>query len=133
MASFCNVVILGNLTRDVELRVSTKGSAVASVGIAINRNYTVNGEKKEECTFVDLVCFGKQAETLAQYAKKGSQILVSGRLRAEEWEDKNTHQKRSKLGVVIENFQFVGGKADKPAQAPASAPAAAEDDQSVPF
>jgi single-strand DNA-binding protein len=135
MSSFNRVIILGNLTRDPELRYTPKGSAVAKIGLAVNRKYKVGEESKEEVTFIDCEAWAKAAETIAQYCKKGSSLLVEGRLRTEEWEDKNTHQKRSKLGVVIENFQFVGGKAERPAQAPASAPAAtgAEDDGSVPF
>jgi single-strand DNA-binding protein len=84
--------------------------AIAKIGLAVNRNWTSeSGEKKEEVTFVDVDAFGRQAETLAQYMKKGSPILVEGRLKLDQWDDKQTGQKRSKLGVVVEGFQFLGG------------------------
>jgi single-strand DNA-binding protein len=108
--------------------------AIAKVGLAVNRNWTSeSGEKKEEVTFVDVDAFGRQAETLAQYMKKGSPILIEGRLRLDQWDDKQTGQKRSKLGVVVEGFQFLGsgnrggeagGEAPRRPAAPAAAPAA---------
>ena len=110
MASFNKVILVGNLTRDPELRYTPKGLAIAKIGLAVNRNWTSeSGEKKEEVTFVDVDSFGRQAETLAQYMKKGSPILIEGRLRLDQWDDKQTGQKRSKLGVVVEGFQFLGG------------------------
>ena len=110
MASFNKVILVGNLTRDPELRYTPKGMAIAKIGLAVNRNWTNEaGEKKEEVTFVDVDAFGRQAETLAQYMKKGSPILVEGRLKLDQWDDKQTGQKRSKLGVVVEGFQFLGG------------------------
>jgi single-strand DNA-binding protein len=110
MASFNKVILVGNLTRDPELRYTPKGTAIAKIGLAVNRVWKNEaGESKEEVTFVDLDAFGRQAETLAQYMKKGSPLLVEGRLRLDQWDDKQTGQKRSKLGVVIENFQFLGG------------------------
>jgi len=84
--------------------------AIAKIGLAVNRVWRNEaGETKEEVTFVDLDAFGKQAETLAQYMKKGSPLLVEGRLRLDQWDDKQTGQKRSRLGVVVEGFQFLGG------------------------
>jgi single-strand DNA-binding protein len=110
MASFNKVILVGNLTRDPELRYTPKGMAIAKIGLAVNRNWTNEaGEKKEEVTFVDVDAFGRQAETLAQYMKKGSPLLVEGRLKLDQWDDKQTGQKRSKLGVVVEGFQFLGG------------------------
>jgi len=110
MASFNKVILVGNLTRDPELRYTPKGMAIAKIGLAVNRNWTSeSGEKKEEVTFVDVDAFGRQAETLAQYMKKGSPLLVEGRLKLDQWDDKQTGQKRSKLGVVVEGFQFLGG------------------------
>ena len=110
MASFNKVILVGNLTRDPELRYTPKGIAIAKVGLAVNRTWTSeSGEKKEEVTFVDVDAFGRQAETLAQYMKKGSPLLVEGRLKLDQWDDKQTGQKRSKLGVVVEGFQFLGG------------------------
>lgn len=110
MASFNKVILVGNLTRDPELRYTPKGMAIAKIGLAVNRNWTNEaGEKKEEVTFVDVDAFGRQAETLAQYMKKGSPLLVEGRLKLDQWDDKQTGQKRSKLGVIVEGFQFLGG------------------------
>jgi len=108
MASFNKVIIAGNLTRDPEMRYTPKGTAVARFGIATNRKWkTETGEMKEEVTFVDIDAFGRQAEVIAQYMKKGRALLVEGRLKLDEWEDKNTHQKVSKLRVVLESFSFI--------------------------
>src|SRR5450755_3730815 len=109
MANFNKVILAGNLTRDPELRYTPKGLAIAKIGMAINRNWTSeSGEKKEEVTFVDVDAFGRQAETLAQYMKKGSPVLIEGRLKLDQWDDKQTGQKRSKLGVTVEGVQFQG-------------------------
>jgi len=108
MASFNKVILVGNLTRDPELRYSAKGSAYARIGLAVNRTYTTeSGEKREEVTFVDIDAYGRQAEVLSQYMRKGRALLVEGRLRLDQWEDKNTHQKQSKLRVVLESFSFL--------------------------
>jgi single-strand DNA-binding protein len=136
MANFNKVILVGNLTRDPELRYTPKGMAIAKVGLAINRNWTSeSGEKKEEVTFVDVDIFGRTAENVAQYMKKGRPILVEGRLRLDQWDDKQTGQKRSRLGVVAETVQFLGsasggaggggegGEAAPRRSAPASAPA----------
>ena len=131
MASFNKVILVGNLTRDPELRYTPKGMAITKIGIAVNRVWKNEaGESKEEVTFVDVDAFGKQAEVLAQYMKKGRPLLVEGRLRLDQWDDKQTGQKRSKLGVVLEGFQFLGGgpnrnAGDAPRPAMASAPAGA--------
>lgn len=110
MASFNKVILLGNLTRDPELRYTPKGQAVAKLGLAVNRSYkTETGETKEEVTFIDIESWGKQAELIGQYLKKGNPLFVEGRLRLDQWDDKNTGQKVTKLKVVMENFQFVGG------------------------
>lgn len=110
MASFNKVILLGNLTRDIELRTTQGGTALAKFGMAINRKYsTQNGEQKEEVCFVDLTAFGRQAEVLNQYVKKGSQLFVEGRLQYSTWEKDGV--KKNKLDVVVENFQFVGGRA----------------------
>ncbi len=110
MASFNKVILVGNLTRDPELRYTPKGTAIAKLGIAVNRVWTSEtGEKREETTFVDVDVFGRTAENVAQYLRKGSPLLVEGRLRLDTWEDKQTNQKRSKLGVVAEVIQFLGG------------------------
>ena len=134
MANFNKVILAGNLTRDPELRYTPKGLAIAKIGMAINRNWTSeSGEKKEEVTFVDVDAFGRQAETLAQYMKKGSPILIEGRLKLDQWDDKQSGQKRSKLGVIVEGFQFLGtgnrgtesgGEAGSAPAAPRSRPSA---------
>ena len=101
---------MGNLTRDPELRYTPKGTAVAKLGLAVNRSWrNAEGQQQDETTFVDVDAFGKQAETLGQYMQKGRPILVEGRLKLDQWEDKNTGQNRSKLGVILEKFSFVGG------------------------
>ncbi len=130
MANFNKVILAGNLTRDPELRFTPKGMAIAKFGLAINRTWkSETGEAKEEVTFVDVDAFSKQAETLAQYLKKGSPLLMEGRLRLDQWDDKQTGQKRSRLGVVLESFQFLGtgtraeAVSDAPRR-PASAPVA---------
>ena len=143
MASFNKVILVGNLTRDPELRYTPKGLAIAKIGIAVNRQWrTETGEQKEEVTFVDVDAFGKQAETLGQYMRKGSPILIEGRLRLDQWDDKQTGQKRSKLGVVVEGFQFLGGgqrndgsgapAAPRPARPAASPSAEADSDMPPP-
>jgi single-strand DNA-binding protein len=111
MANFNRVILAGNLTRDPEMRYTPKGQAIAKITLAVNRNYTTeSGEKREEVSFIDCDAFGKQAETLSTYMKKGRPLLVEGRLRQDTWEDKTTHQKQSKLKVVIDNFQFIGAR-----------------------
>ena len=106
-------MLIGNLTRDPEVRYTPKGTAVTDLGLAINRNYsTDDGDKREETTFVDITFWGRQAETLGQYMKKGRPLYVEGRLQLDTWDDKNTGQKRSKLKVVGDNFQFLGGRDD---------------------
>ena len=134
MANFNKVILAGNLTRDPELRYTPKGTAIARIGIAINRTWKdESGQNKEEVTFVDVDAWGRQAEVISQYLKKGRPILMEGRLKLDQWEDKNTHQKQSKLRVVLESFQFLdsgrtegmeGGGRPRPASAPAAAPAA---------
>lgn len=111
MASFNKVILVGNLTRDPELRYTPKGTAVAKVGLAVNRVWTNEaGEKKEEVTFVDVDCWGRTAENVGQYMRKGRPMLVEGRLKLDQWDDKETGQKRSRLGVVAESVQFLGAK-----------------------
>ena len=111
MASFNKVILMGNLTRDPELRYTPKGSAVAKLGLAVNRVWRdAEGQQQDETTFVDVDAFGKQAETLGQYMQKGRPILVEGRLKLDQWEDKNDGSKRSKHVVVIDNFQFIDSR-----------------------
>ena len=112
MASFNKVILLGNLTRDPETRVTANGNTICKLGMAVSRVYsTREGERKEETTFVDIDAFGKQAEVITKYMRKGRPLMVEGRLKLDQWET-NEGQKRSKLGVVLENFQFVGGRDD---------------------
>jgi single-strand DNA-binding protein len=113
MANFNKVILIGNLTRDPELRVTPSGTSICRFGLAVNRTYTTqDGERREETTFVDIDSFGKPAEIISKYMAKGRPILVEGRLRLDQWEDKSTGEKRSRLGVVCENFQFLGGRSD---------------------
>jgi single-strand DNA-binding protein len=114
MASFNKVILMGNLTRDPELRYTPKGTAVAKLGLAVGRKWRNEaGEMQEETTFVDVDAFGRSAETIGQYLKKGRPIMIEGRLRLDQWEDKNSGQKRSKLNVVLETFQFLdSGRSD---------------------
>ena len=110
MSSFNKVILMGNITRDPEMRYTPKGTPVAAIGIAVNRKWKdESGQLKEDVAFIDLVSYGKQAETIVQYFKKGSPILVEGRLAQERWTDKDTGSAKSKTRVVIETFQFVGG------------------------
>ena len=110
MASFNQVILLGNLTRDIELRHTPSNQTVANIGLAVNRTFqTKDGEKREETTFVDCESWGRQAEVMAQYLSKGRPVLIQGRLKLDSWQDKDGGN-RSKLKVVVENFQFVGGR-----------------------
>ena len=108
MANFNKVIIAGNLTRDPELRYTSKGTAVAGLSMALNRKWkNDSGEMQEEVTFVDVDAFGRQAEVIAQYMKKGRPMLVEGRLRLDQWEDKQTGARRSQLRVVLDSFSFI--------------------------
>jgi single-strand DNA-binding protein len=132
MASLNKVMLIGNVTRDPEVKYTPKGSAVADVGLAINRSYTnQSGEKVEEVTYVDVELWGRLAEIAGEYAKKGRPIFVEGRLRIDSWEDKQSGQKRNRLKVVGEGLQLLGSRsggqsggagADFEAEAPASRP-----------
>src|SRR3954471_15903426 len=116
MPSFNKVMMIGNLTRDPQVKNLSGGLVVAEFGLAMNRKYrTANGEDKEEVCFVDCSAFGKQAETIAQWCKKGKQLFVEGRLKYDQWEDQRSGgAKRSKITVVVENFQFLGSRDDVP-------------------
>ncbi len=155
MASVNKVMLIGNVTRDPEVKFTPKGSAVADLGLAVNRAYTnQGGEKVEETTFVDVELWGRLAEIAGEYAKKGRSVFIEGRLRMDSWEDKQSGQKRSRLKVVGENLQLLGGGGggarsggggggdygdqdappSRPASRPASKPAPAEpDDDDIPF
>lgn len=146
MPNYNKVILMGNLTRDPEVRYASSGNAIAKLGIAVNRYWrNKDGQQQEETTFVDVDAFGRQAETIAQYLKKGRPIMIEGRLKLDQWEDKQTGQKRSKLGVVLDRFEFIdsrgdggGGGADAsqpdaPAGSPQNSDGSSPDDDDVPF
>ncbi|HEX8281346.1 MAG TPA: single-stranded DNA-binding protein [Chthoniobacterales bacterium] len=111
MASFNKVILLGNLTRDPEVRYTPKGSAVCDLGLAVNRQYNLdNGEKREEVTYVDVVLWARLAEIAGEYLKKGRPVFIEGRLQLDTWDDKQSGQKRSKLRVVGETMQLLGSR-----------------------
>jgi single-strand DNA-binding protein len=148
MASFNKVILLGNLTRDPEVRYTPKGTAVTELGMAVNRVYTAeNGEKREETTFVDVTLWGRTAEIAGEYLKKGRPVFIEGRLQLDTWDDKQSGQKRSKLKVVGEGLQLIGSRpgggggggdeeggsrSSRPAPPPKAAPSAPDDDE-IPF
>lgn len=110
MANVNKVLLIGRLTRDVELRYTPSGVAICDLGLALNRKYTTkDGEKREETTFVDVSVWNKQAENCAQYLSKGREVYVEGYLKMDSWEDKKSGEKRSKLKVEADNVQFLGG------------------------
>lgn len=112
MANLNKVLIMGNLTRDPELRYLPKGTAVAELGIAVNRRVKINDEWTDETTFIDCTAWGNTAENAAKYLTKGRGVLIEGRLQLDTWEDKQSGQKRSKLKIIAENVQFLPGKGD---------------------
>jgi single-strand DNA-binding protein len=153
MASFNKVILVGNLTRDPEIRYTPKGSAVADIALAINRNYTLDtGEKREEVTYVDVVLWARLAEIAGEYLKKGRPVLIEGRLQMDSWDDKQSGQKRTKIRVVGETMQLLGSRpgasgstgggdeesssaprsSSKSAPPPKAAPAEPDDDE-IPF
>jgi single-strand DNA-binding protein len=130
MASFNKVLLMGNLTRDPDVRVMTNGRPLCKFGIALNRSFKdAEGNRREEVTFVDIECFGPKAEAVGRFFTKGKPILIEGRLKFDQWEtDKG--EKRSALRVVLENFEFIDSKQDsapsqgtKPYEAPKASPA----------
>jgi single-strand DNA-binding protein len=151
MASFNKVILLGNLTRDPEVRYTPKGSAVCDLGLAVNRSYTLDsGEKREEVTFVDVVLWSRLAEIAGEYLKKGRPVFIEGRLQLDTWDDKQSGQKRSKLRVIGETMQLLGGRPPgtggggeggdearasrgKPAPPPKAPTANEPDDDEIPF
>jgi single-strand DNA-binding protein len=109
MPALNKVLLMGNLTRDPELRVTPKGTPICQFSLAINRQFKMeSGESREEVIYVDVEAWGKQGETIAKYCTKGRPLYVEGRLRLDQWEDKNTKEKRSRMKVVLEQFQFLG-------------------------
>jgi single-strand DNA-binding protein len=114
MASFNKVILLGNLTRDPEVRYTTGGTAVCDLTLAINHNYTDkrSNERKEEVSFIDVTLWGRTAEIAGEYLAKGRPVLIEGRLHQDKWDDKETGQKRSKLKVVADSMQLLGGRGE---------------------
>lgn len=154
MANLNRILLIGNLTRDPELRVTPKGTSICQFGLAVNRTFKDGaGKSREETTFIDIEAWGRQGEVISKYCTKGRPLFVEGRLRFDQWEDKNSGQKRSRLSMVLENFQFIGGRGDGPSEgemsgvnpesperhsppprAPKPAPAQADNlDEDVPF
>jgi single-stranded DNA-binding protein len=110
---FNKVVIVGNLTRDIELRYTPSGAAIGKSAIAATHKFTINGEKKEDTCFIDIIFFGKGAEIANQYLKKGSKLLIEGRLKFEQWTDQN-RQNRSKHTISVESMEMLGSKDGEP-------------------
>jgi single-strand DNA-binding protein len=113
MANLNKVMLIGNVTRDPEIKYTPQGRAVTDLGIAVNRTYTPEGgERREETTYVDITLWGRTAETAAEYCKKGRSVYIEGRLQLDTWEDKASGQKRSKLRVVGDNYQLLDRRRD---------------------
>ncbi len=134
MTSFNKVILLGNLTRDPEIRYTPNGIAVASFAIAVNRKYKQGDETKEEVSYIDIVVFGKQAESCGQYIGKGDSVLIDGRLQQRRWETEDG-QKRNKIEVVAQSVNFMpkrssGGQGHSHAE---PAPEAPVDEGEIPF
>jgi single-strand DNA-binding protein len=111
MANLNRVLLIGNLTRDPEVRYTPKGTAIAEISLAINRHLqTESGDKKEEVTYVEVILWARLAEIAGEYLKKGRPAFIEGRLQLDTWDDKQTGQKRSRLRVVAENLQLLGPK-----------------------
>ena len=133
MANYNKVILMGNLTRDPELRYTPNGTAVATLSLAVNRRYKVNDETREETDFFDIVVFGKQAENCSEYLQKGRPVLVDGRLQQRRWET-DEGQKRSKVEVVAFTVQFLGTSRSPEPAAPAGTDGSPEfDDSDIPF
>ncbi len=136
MANLNKVMLIGNLTRDPEMRVTPKGTALCSFALAINRRFKdETGFEKEEVTFVECEMWGKRGEVIGKYVVKGNPLYVEGRLRLDQWEDKNTKEKRSRMKVVLDDFQFLnfGGKRADGASESTPKPPAAPGDEDVPY
>jgi len=135
--NYNKVLLLGNLTRDVELRHTSGNQAVANIGLAVNRRFRgADGESRDETTFIDCEAWGRTAETMSRYLAKGRPVFIEGRLRLDQWQDKDGNN-RSKLKVVIENFQFVdspgGGAGGRGAGGRPDDAGPAIDDDDIPF
>lgn len=134
MPNLNKVLIMGNLTRDPEIRVTPKGTSICQFALAVNREWkSESGEKQTEVVYIDVEAWGKQGETIAKYVTKGRPLYVEGRLKLDQWEDKNTKEKRSRMKVVLEQFQFLGGPQDAKPAAPVGAAPRSDDNDDVSF
>ena len=130
MANYNKIILVGNLTRDPQLKYLPSQMAVCEFGLAVNHKFkTKTGEDREEVLFIDCACFGRGGEIINQYCQKGKQILLEGRLKYDTWEDKQGGGKRSKHSVVVDNFQFLGGGREGAGGAPQSYEGGGEDSQ----
>jgi single-strand DNA-binding protein len=119
MANLNKVMLIGNLTRDPEIKYTPKGTAIAQLGLAVNRSWSNDaGEKQEETTFVDVELFGRVAEIAGEYLRKGRPVFIEGRLKLDTWDDKQSGQKRSKMRVVGEQLQLLGSRDGSPQGGP---------------
>jgi len=141
MASLNRVLLMGNLTRDIEVKYTANNNAVANIGLAVNRRYRSGDEYREETTFVDCEAWGKTAETMAKYLSKGRPVFIEGRLKLDEWQDKEGNR-RTKMVTVVENFQFIdsrpgggdgGGGQQQSAPAAPAAPTGGVSPNDIPF
>ena len=128
---FNKIILVGNLTRDIELRYSQTGTSIAETAIATSRKFTSNGEKREEVMFIDIIFFGRSAEVANQYLRKGSKILIEGRLSFEQWTGQNG-QKRSKHSVIVETMQMLDSKGDNQGGGNNQAPSRGQDNYNAP-
>ena len=141
MPSLNKVILMGNLTRDPEIKHTASGTAVGDISLAVNRvTKDENGEKREEVTFIDVTLWGRIAELAGQYLAKGRLVLIEGRLHLDQWQDKETGANRSKLKVVATNVQFLGGgnrEADQPTPQPTqprqTTQTVPDDNEEIPF
>ena len=139
MASLNRVLLMGNLTRDIELKHTANNTAVANIGLAVNRRYRSGEEYKEETTFVDCEAWGRTAETMAKYLNKGRPVFIEGRLKLDEWQDRDGNR-RTKMVTVVENFQFIdsrgGGQSQQTSTstpAPSASPSPSVSNDDIPF
>ena len=121
MASLNRVLLMGYLTRDIEIKYPANNNAVANIGLAVNRRYRSGDEYREETTFVDCEAWGKTAETMAKYLSKGRPVFIEGRLKLDEWQDKDGNR-RTKMVTVVENFQFIDSRPGGGQQSASNAP-----------
>lgn len=132
MADLNKCFLLGRLTRDPDLRGTPSGGKVCTLGLATSRKFNSNGQEKEETLFIDINVWGRQAENCGKYLAKGSQVLIEGRLRLDQWEDRNGGGKRSKIVVEAENVQFMGGRPEQQQQPQEQPPRRGVDSQYAP-